>query len=111
MLYLLIYSEADQELGFHESEFENKLIYSFKLFDFKKQKMYCGDSNLKLSGKYIYPSIDSLSKTIPLDYNSQDLIPISYRQFQAFKKMSFKNLSTQSKTDFLMENGLEEWVF
>lgn len=111
MFYLLIYSESDQELNFSGNEYDNKLIYTFRLFDFRKQKIYCGDSNLKLSGKYVYPTIDSLYKSIPLDYNNRDLIPISHQQFQNFKKMSFKNLSTQSKSDFLIENGLEEWVF
>ena len=111
MFYLLIYSEKQETFDFYDQLIEDKFIQTFKLFDFKKGTFCCGDSNLKLKQKYIYPTIGSFQKKIPFTYNSnKDLIPISSKQFKFFKTLSFKDLSKLSKNDFLENNGLEEWI-
>jgi hypothetical protein len=88
----------------------NDCITTFKLFDFSKKIFYCGDSNLKLSGKYINKTIDSKKKSIPIDFESNRLILISKKHFEIFKKMSFRELSKWNRKDFLIKWGYFEWA-
>jgi hypothetical protein len=88
----------------------NDCITTFKLFDFSKNFFYCGDSNLKLSGRYISKTIDSKKKSIPIDFEINNLIPIPKRHFEIFRKMSFKELSKCNKRDFLLKWGYIEWA-
>ena len=108
--YLLIETLEDVEMGIYQDFEKNKEIYIFKLFDFKKNQYCCGDSVLKFDKKYVYKTIDAKIKDIPFDFNLDKLIPISYKQFQYFKKMSFKNLSKINKKEFLFLIGLQEWA-